>query len=210
MSQIKKNKDEQKQLFADLSVEALREVAQVFGIHEDKIPEDASRDQLLELIKAAKRHDIAVAKTVRTTNGKELDCPPGHMVIKVTPKAPGLEFGNKSREIFFFAINGNPVFGRRGVEVVIPDKYRSCWQDAVRYEYTLDGEPSVGVGGELLPPKLQRVEVMAEDVTVLYWNRDEAAERKAEEELIANSVKYQEERKAARALSTAVLQHFGQ
>lgn len=209
MSQIKKNKDDQKQLFEGISDEGLREVAQVFGVHEDKIPENASREQLLELIRAAKRHDIAVAKTVRTSSGKEFDCPPGHMVIKVTPKAPGLEWGNKSREIFFFAINGQPVFGKRGVEVVIPDKYRSCWRDAIRYEYTMDGEPSIGAGGELLPPKLTRIEVPSEDVIELFWNRDEAAERKAEEDLIANAAKYQEERKAVRALGSAVLQHLG-
>lgn len=205
----KKIKEDQKKLFETTSDEGLREIAAYFGIREEQIPEDATRDDLLALLEAAKRHDIAVAKTVRTPEGKQFECPPGHMVIKVTPKTPGLEWGNKSREIFFFAINGSPVFGKRGEYVVIPDKYRSCWQDAIRYEYTMDGEPKVGPGGELLPPQLKKIEVHAEDVNVVHWNRDEEAERKRQEELVANANRMAEERKVANTLSSAMLQQFG-
>lgn len=204
----KQNAKDQSELFKDSSVEQLREMAVFFGIDESKIAEDATKEQLVELLQAAKRHEVQVAKTIRTPDGKEFTCPPGHMVIKVTPKS-GQEWGKKSREIFFFGLQGVSLVGKRGEFVVVPDKYRSCWRDAIRIEYETPLTPGIGPDGELTQPKMTAREVYAEDVLEAHWNRDEEAERAVEEELKANSKKYLEERKAARTLSNAVLQHFG-
>lgn len=208
-SNTKKPKDDKNEIFKDMSISSLLEVATYFGVRDGDIPADATREQIIEILHAAKRQDIAVAQTVKAPDGKEFDCPPGHMVIKVTAKAPGHEWGAKTREIFFFAVNGQPVFGRRGVYVVIPDKYRSCWENAIRHEYTMDGEPSIGPDGTLQPPKLVKTEVMSEDVLVAHWNRDHEAERRAEEELHTSFAAMMKERNARRSLNAAVLTTFG-
>lgn len=184
---------EQKEFFENFDVEGLKEVASYFGVPDDKIPENATKKQLVELLQAAKRKDIAVAQVVRTQAGKELECPPGHMIIKVTPKAAGLEWGKKSREVFFFGINGVGCAGKRGVEVVISDKYRSCWIDAIKYEYESVGEPFTN--GEFTPAKFIRHEVPSEDVQILHWNRDLEAEAAIEREIVEGSKKYLEEKK---------------
>ncbi len=200
-----KNKQDQEEMFKNLPDEALAEVLQIFGVKEEKIPKDATREQLLELIAAAKRHDIAVAQTVKTPDGKEYDCAPGHMVIKVTPKA-GQEWGVKSRALAFFAVQGQACVVERGKVVVIPDRYRSAWQDGVRIEYDdqENATPTVAPDGSIRPPKLVGREVFSEDVQVLYWNRDYEAEKAAEEALIAGAKQYQEERRAAQALKSAI------
>lgn len=200
-----KNKQDQDELFKNLPDEALVEVLELFGVHENKIPKDATRDQLLELIAAAKRHDIAVAQTVKTPDGKEFDCKPGHMVIKVTPKA-GQEWGVKSRALAFFAVQGQACVVERGKVVVIPDRYRSAWQDAVRIEYDdqENATPMVAPDGSLRPPKLVGREVFSEDVQVLFWNRDFEAEAAVEKDLIEGAKRFQEQRKAAIALKSAI------
>jgi hypothetical protein len=187
---VQSTKDDHKEFLKDVSDDGLREVAELYGISEDKIPLGATRKQLVDLILAANRVDLAVAKTVRTTTGKDLKCDPGHMVIRVTPKSSGGEWGKKAAEQFFFAINGEGCVGRRGVEVVISDKYRSCWENATKIEY--DDNPDPGVGGA--QQRAAKREVQAEDVNVLYWNRDLEAEAALERAIVEGSKKYQEER----------------
>lgn len=205
-SGLQQNKVDQKNLFAEASVEMLLELVQAFGIPANKIPEQPTKENLMALLVAANRHDVAIARTVKLPDGSEKECPPGHMIIRVTPKAAGMEWGQKSREVFFFAVQGECVVGRRGVNVVIPDKYRSAWRDAVGYEYTLSGDPQVHPDtGELIPPKMQKVERFAEDVTEVYWNRDLEKEKKDEEDLIAGSIEYQKHKAAERALRQAVM-----
>jgi hypothetical protein len=201
-----KNKADQEELFQRLNENELREVLQVFGVREDKIPADATRDDLLKLIDAAKRHDIAVAKTVKTPDGKEYDCPPGHMVIKVTPKT-GIEWGSKVKSFAFFAVQGNAVVVRRGETVVIPDKYRSAWRDAVRVEYDdqAGASPTIGPDGNFVPLKLVGREVYAEDVQELYWNRDLEAEEAVERDLKEGAARAMKARQAAQAMKEALI-----
>lgn len=209
MSNIKdtktKNKADQEEMFKSLNEDGLREVLQLFGVREDKIPDGATREQLIELLQATKRHDIAIAQTVRTPDGREFDCPPGHMVIKVTPKS-GIEWGNKVKSFAFFAVQGAPVVVRRGAIVVIPDKYRSAWRDAIRTEYDdqAGAMPVVGPDGNFLPLKLVGREVFAEDVQELHWNRDLEAEEAIEKDLKENAARAMSERKAATAMRAAL------
>lgn len=193
-----KNKEDQKELFANASIEGLREIAAYFGVHEDKIPEDATREQLIELLEAAKRHEIQIAKQV-SYNGKELECPVGHMVIKVTPKN-GFDAGNKNREVFFFAVQGQCIVGKRGVPLVVHEKYRSAWRDAIRYEYEMNGEPNPNFD----PKPMVRTERFAEDVQEIFHNPDLEEAKRIEEELIAGSVKFQADKKAHSAIADAI------
>lgn len=197
------NKKDQSDLFKDASPDALREIAQFMGIQEEQIPEDATREQLLELLDKAKRHDISVARAV-THEGKKFDCPPGYMVIKVTPKSSGNEWGPKSKEAFIFAMNGEICVGRRGVTVIISDKFRSCWRDAIRHEYKMDGEYSPS--GE--PAKPIRYEVPAEDVVEVYHNPDVEAEKRIAQEIIDGAKLYQAEKKAEKLAKAAFYQNL--
>ena len=201
-----KNKADQEDLVKGLNEDNLREVLQLFGVREDKIPEDATKEQLVELLRAAQRHDIAIAQKVKSPDGKEFDCPPGHMIIKVTPKS-GIEWGSKTKSFAFFAVQGQPIVVRRGETVVIPDKYRSAWRDAVRTEYEdqAGAMPTVGPDGNFLPLKLVGREVYAEDVQELHWNRDFEAEEAVERDLKEGAERMQKERKAAAALKSALI-----
>lgn len=204
--EFKKNQEDQKALFADSNVDTLVELAEAFGLG-DRIPEEPTKENMLELLMAAKRADIAIAKTVHTPEGKDLECPPGHMVIKVTPKALGMEWGQRSREVFFFAVNGQCVVGKRGETVVIPDKYRSCWRDAIRHEWSVSEKMELDNSGQFIQPaKWTKHEVPAEDVMELYWNRDIEAEKRIEQELIEGSKRYMAEKAEQRALARAVQQ----
>jgi hypothetical protein len=205
MKETKTKTKQDDELFKNLGNDALVEFVQFLGVKEDKIPKDATREQLIELIHAAQRKDIAVAQAIKTPDGKEYDCPPGHMVIKVTPKA-GQEWGVKSRALAFFAVQGQACVVERGKVVVIPDRYRSAWQDAVRIEYDdqENATPTVAPDGSLRPPKLVGREVFSEDVQVLFWNRDYEAEAAVEKDLIEGAKKFQEQRKAAIALKSAI------
>lgn len=204
--EFKKNQEDQKALFADSSVDTLVELAEAFGLS-DRIPEEPTKEGLLELLMSAKRGDVAIAKTVHTPEGKDLECPKGHMVIKVTPKALGMEWGQRSREVFFFAINGQCVVGKRGETVVIPDKYRSCWRDAIRHEWSVSEKMELDPSGQFIQPaKWTKHDVPAEDVMELYWNRDEEAEKRVEQELIEGSKRYLAEKAEQRALARAVQQ----
>lgn len=203
---VAKNKADQENLFAESDLSTLSELVLAFGIPEDKIPENPTKEDLMGLLMSVKRGDIAVAKTVPTPEGKDLECPPGHMVIKVTPKALGMEWGQRSREVFFFAINGECVVGKRGATVIIPDKYRSCWKDAIRSEWTVNETMTLDPTGQFIQPaKWVEVKVPAEDVMELYWNRDFAEEKRVEEELVAGSKAYMAEKKAEKALRHAVV-----
>lgn len=200
------NKADQKNLFAESNIETLKELALAFGIKEDRIPEDATKEQLMELLLAANRLDISVAKKVKTQDGKEYTCPPGHMVIKVTPKALGMEWGARSREVFFFAVNCECVVGKRGEVLVIKDKFRSAWRDAIRDEWSVNEQMKLDDSGQhIQPAKWTKIQVPAEDVMELHWNRDYEAEAAVEADLIAGSKKYMAEKAAEKALRHAVV-----
>lgn len=201
-NETEKNKEAQKELFADASVEALLEIAAYFGVPESKIPENPTKEQVIELLAAAKRHEIQVAKTVKF-EGKDIECPIGHMVIKVTPKN-GIEWGNKSKEAFFFCVQGDVIVGKRGVPQVVHEKYKSAWSDAVRYEYEMDGVPNPH--GD--PPKMVKREVFAEDVQIIHHNPDLEAAKKAEEDLIEGSRLFQAEKKAEKLAKAAFYGNF--
>ena len=198
-------KQDPEEFLKSIPDEALPEVMQLFGVPKDKIAEGATREEMLDLIRAVKRNDIAVARTISTPDGKSYDCPPGHMVIRVTQKN-GIEWGKRTKSFAYFAVQGQSLVVRRGETVVVPDKYRSAWRDAVRTEYDEeDGLPVLGADGQYKPAPVSSREVMAEDVQELHWNRDLEAEKRVEEELKAGAKQYQDERKAAAALKAAII-----
>lgn len=197
--------EEHEDFLKNIPDEALPEVMQLFGVPQEKIAEGMKREEMLELLRAAKRQDIAVSKTISTPDGKSYECPPGHMVIKVTPKS-GIEWGKRTKSFAYFAVQGQSLVVKRGSTEVVPDKYRSAWRDAVRTEYDeQDGLPILGADGQYKAAPVTSREVMAEDVQELYWNRDLEAEKRAEEELKAGAKQYQDEQKAAKALKAAII-----
>lgn len=196
------NQKDQKELFASSSLEALREIASFMGLKDSQIPADATKEELVALLEGLKRNEIQVAKTVKH-DGKEYVCPVGSMVIRVTPKSGGEEYGAKTKEAFFFAVQGECIVGRRGEVVVLPDKYESAWKDAVKTEYD-DGEPGILEDGRT-PKRRERREVPAEDVTIYVHNPDHAARKWQEEQLIENSKKNLLEKTAAKNLGLADL-----
>ena len=199
------HKQDQEEFLKSIPDDALPEVMQLFGVPKDKIEAVTTRDEMLDLIRAAKRNDIAVAKTISTPDGKTYECPPGHMVIKVTPKS-GIEWGKKTKAVAYFCVQGNSLVVKRGETVVVPDKYRSAWRDAVRTEYEeQDGIPMLSADGSYVSKPVATREVFAEDVQELYWNRDVEAEKRVEQDLIDGAKRFQDERKAAAALKAAII-----
>lgn len=198
-------KQDPEEFLKSIPDEALPEVMQLFGVPKEKIPDGASREQMLELIRAAKRNDIVVAKTVSTPDGKTYECPPGHMIIKVTPKS-GIEWGKKTASYAYFCVQGNSLVVKRGETHVVSDRYRSAWRDAIREEYEeQDGIPLMGPDGSLQQKPVVTRDVYAEDVQEIYWNRDLEAEKAAEQEVIDGAKKFQDQKKAAAALQSAVI-----
>lgn len=201
-----KNRKDQEELFATIPTEHLPQIAAVFGLAEDQIPEKASREELIELIRAAKRHDIQVAKTV-SVEGKDMDCPVGHMIIRVTPKN-GQDWGKRSKEFFFVAMNGVACVGKRGVPVCMPEKYLTCFKDAVRKVYDQDQE-SLKVDYNRNGASLIVSEEYAEDFTVLFHNPDKVEAARIEQELIDGSVKFLKAKAAKIAYREAMVESFG-
>jgi hypothetical protein len=201
-----KNRKDQAELLASVPTETLPEVAALFGIHEDQIPENATREQLIELIKKAQRHDIQVAKTV-AYDGKDTEVPVGFALIRVTPKN-GQEWGKKTKEFFFAAMNGVAIVGKRGVPVLIPERYLSCFTDAKKKVYEQDQE-SLKVDYNRNGASLIETEEYAEDFAILFHNPDVEAEKRKQEELKANSELFQREKKARESYKRAMIENFG-
>jgi len=203
-AEAKANSKDQTEFLASIPTEALPEVAGAFGVPEDKIPEDATREQLIQLIQAAKRHDISIAKAVMH-DGKPLDCPIGYAIIRVTPKNDA-SWGKRSKEVFFVAMNGSALVGRRGIPVVIPEKYLSCFTDAVRNVYDQDQE-SLKVDYNRNGANLVESQEYAEDFSILAHAPDLDAARLKEEELKANSVKFLKKKAAMAAYKEAMYEN---
>ncbi|SRR6478609_3033037 len=203
--QVVEQKQDQEEFLKSIPDDALPEVMQLFGVPRDKIEAAANREEMLELIRAVKRNDIVVAKTVSTPDGKTYECPPGHMVIKVTPKS-GIEWGKKTKSFAYFAVQGQSLVVKRGETVVVSDKYRSAWRDAIRTEYEeQDGLPIVQPDGSLVAKPPAARDVFSEDVAELYWNRDLEAEKAVEQDLKDGAKRFQDQKKAAAALQSAVI-----
>lgn len=201
-----KNRKDQEELFATIPTEHLPQIAAVFGLTEEQIPEKASREELIELIRKAKRHDIQIAKTV-AVDGKDMDCPVGHMIIRVTPKN-GQEWGKRSKEFFFVAMNGVACVGKRGVPVVMPEKYKSCFTDAVRKVYDQDQE-SLKVDYNRNGASLIVTEEYAEDFTILFHNPDKEEAERVQKDLEEGAAKFQKAKAAKIAYREAMIDSFG-
>jgi len=199
--EAKANSKDQTEFLASIPTEALPEVAAAFGVPEDKIPEDATREQLIELIQAAKRHDISVAKSIMQ-DGKPMDCPVGYAIIRVTPKN-GQEWGKRSKEVFFAAMNGSALVGRRGIPVLIPEKYLACFTDAVRKVYDQDQE-SLKVDYNRNGANLVESQEYAEDFSILAHAPDLEAAKAKEADLKAGSVKFLKKKAAMAAYKEAM------
>lgn len=184
MARPTKNEQEQKELFASLSDDGLDEIAKFMGA---KFEETFTREDKIKALVDAKRKDITVAPVVKLPDGKEIDCPKGYAVIQIIPKT-GQEWGAKSRETFFLAVQGDTCVGRRGVAVRIKEKYLEVLKNAVRIEYDQEEiEKTLGVRS----PQLVERKVFAEDYQIIAHNPDLETLEKAERTLIEKSEQIQ-------------------
>lgn len=198
------NKKDQSELFATLDLNALKEFAPFLGLRD--LPEDITREDLIAKMEAVKNGELAVAKTVKI-DGKQMECPVGHMIIKVTPKS-GDGWGLKSKEFFYFAVQGDFIAGKRGTPVLVHEKYRSAWRDAVKFEYEQTEEnldPTRSTTGNA---DMTMREVFAEDVMEIAHVPDTAEAERVQRELEDGARLYQAEKKAERIAKQAFYQNM--
>jgi len=195
----------QEEFLAGLDFDQVKMVAkQLFNV---KDPEKfATKEDLIEFIKS-ERSTVKVdyAKTVELPDGQKLECPVGHAIVRFAPKS-GSEWGPKSRETFVLNCHGDFIVGKRGVPVVIREKFLSLVRDAVVFEYTQP--PGKAEDGESPKPLLE-TRIPAEEMQVLFHNPDHAALKAVEEEIKRNSELLMAEKRAVRQTRTLFTDMMG-
>lgn len=198
------NKKDQSELFATLDLDALKEFAPFLGLRD--LPEDITREDLIAKMEAVKNGELAVAKTVKI-DGKQMECPVGHMIIKVTPKS-GDGWGPKSKEMFFFSVQGQHIAGKRGIPQIVHEKYRSAWTDAVKTEYEQTEEDSDPTRSPTGRANITTRDVFAEDVLEIAHVPDTAEAERIQREIEEGARLYQAEKKAERIAKQAFYQNM--